>query len=261
MMLDTQTNRFGAVTSSKIRLLVNSTTGNTPTIKEFRVYNEGEIIATPTPTPTAVPVKKTKHTDEFISSALHLHKAWSWVREDNTKWSLKANKGNMRITCQPGELYMTTNTAKNLLLRTPSAEDWSIKTKVTFNPTLANQQAGLLVYQDDNNYVKLIRCYNGANRVHFAKETGGTYAMVNEVAQAATTVYLKITKSGTNYTGYYNTDGSENWTQLGTASTTLSNIKYGLANFAGPTVDADFDWFDDGSRAKPTPKPSPTPGI
>ena len=241
-MGDTETDRFGAITSSKIRLLVNSTTGGTPTIKEFRVYNEGG--GSPT------------HTEEFNSGSLN--PAWTWVREDNTKWSLTANPGNMRITCQTGELAQTDNTAKNPLLRIPSAGDWSIRTKVTFNPSVGNQQAGLLVYQDDHNYLKLVRCYNGANRVHYAKETGGTYTMVNETAQAATTVYLKIAKSGTTYTGYYNTDGSENWIQVGSTSVSLNNVKCGLACFAGPATDADFDWYDDGT-AGATPTPTPTP--
>ena len=120
--------------------------------------------------PGITDVPKT-HTDEFNSSTLN--SAWSWVREDSPNWSLTAQSGYLRIVCQNGELYQTTNTAENLLLRNAPAADWSIKTKLTFNPGSNNQQAGLLVYQDDNNYLKLVRCYNGANRVHFAKETGG----------------------------------------------------------------------------------------
>ena len=36
------------------------------------------------------------------------------------------------------------------------------------------QQAGLLVYGDDDNYAKLDLLYNGSRRVEFIRETAGT---------------------------------------------------------------------------------------
>ncbi|MCD9021456.1 DUF1349 domain-containing protein [Cohnella silvisoli] len=195
-------------------------------------------------------IRKSQKTEEFEGQALNT-RMWSWIREDNAKWSLTSSAGSMRIGVQPGELYQTTNTAKNLLLKRPSTADWTIKTKVSFNPTTGNQQAGLIVYQDDNNYLKLVRAYTASNRILLQQEAGGVFTdtyYLNGVT--ATTVYLMLVKSGMSYTAYYNTDGGESWTLLYQTTANLDSgiTKFGLMSYGGPTgPNADFDWFDDGT--------------
>ena len=196
--------------------------------------------ATPTPTPTAVP-----GSDNFNSSTLGSQ--WSWVREDNTHWSLTAAPGYMRITTQGGDIYGTGNTAKNILTQNAPSGDWSIVTKLTFpaKPSVNYQQSGLIVYQNDDNYVKLIRIYSGGNKFEYCKEIAAA-ASYEQVADnlTETTVYLKITKSGNNYSGYYSVDGT-NYTQVGTTQTvSLSSIKVGLVSFGGTEINADFDYFN-----------------
>jgi arabinoxylan arabinofuranohydrolase len=200
--------------------------------------------ATPTPTATPTATPSAGHTDEFNSSTLN--SAWSWVREDNTKWSLTARSGFMRIICQSGDLHQTGNNAKNVLLRNAPAGDWTMTARLEFNPTATYQQAGLLAYQDDDNFVKVVRIYRGENDIQALKEISAVPTETNAV-QTATTMYLKMVKSGTTYTMYYNLDGGSTWTQvqqftgvnLGTA------IKVGLLCYGSATaVNGDFDWFD-----------------
>jgi hypothetical protein len=167
-------------------------------------------IVTPTPTPTAAPTATpVTGSDDFNSSTLGSQ--WSWVREDNTHWSLTAASGYMRITTQAGDIFGTGNTAKNILLQNAPVGDWSIVTKLTFpaKPSQNYQQSGLIVYQNDDNYVKLIRIY-----------------------------------SGNNYSGYYSVDGVS-YTQVGSTQTvSLSPIKVGLVSFGGVEINADFDYFN-----------------
>ena len=180
-------------------------------------------------------------TDDFNITTLN--GAWSWVRQDSNNWSLSARSGYMRIICQSGALAGATNDAKNILLRTPSRSDWSIVTKLDFNPSSNFQQAGLLIYQDDDNFVRLIRVYGDSNKIQLAKEISGTMTVSEISNSTSTNLYLKITKSGTTYTGYYSTNGSV-WTQLQSMSgISLSNIKVGLMSCGGSTSNADFDWF------------------
>lgn len=229
MMNDVQVDTFPAKTSQKIRLLVNNTTGNTPTIKEFKVFNTGA---------------PSGHTDEFDSSTLD--PAWSWVRQDGSNWSLTESPGNMRIKCQTGDLFQTDNTAKNLLLRSAPAGDWTVTGKLTFNPGSNYQQAGIMAYKDDDNYIKFTRAYSDGNRLSAAKETGGVY-MQSLPSEASTVLYLKVVKSANTYTLSYNTDGSTNWTQVAqyTNVDLGTVIKVGVCSFGGSTgVNADFDWFD-----------------
>ncbi len=186
------------------------------------------------------------HTDEFTDSTLN--SSWSWVREDNTKWSLTAKDGYMRITSTETELFGNYNNTTNVLLRDAPSGDWSMCTKLEMNPSVGNQQAGLIVYKDDDNYIKNVRVYaseyNGDN-LNYAKEIGGAYGDDGFTACSGTTVYLKITKSGTTYTLYYNLDGSTNWTQIKqyTGVDFGTSFKIGLLCQNIP-VNADFDWFD-----------------
>ena len=129
---------------------------------------------TPTSTPTPTPISGS---DSFNSGTLGSQ--WSWIREDNTKWSLTANPGYMRIITQSGDLMPTTNNMKNILLQTPSTSDFTVITKLTISAIrLIFNQAGLVVYSNDDNYVMLQRFYGSsyspANEFMFKKEIGGT---------------------------------------------------------------------------------------
>jgi alpha-glucosidase len=192
---------------------------------------------TPTPTPTAGPGN-----DEFNNSTLD--PGWSWVREDNTKWSLTANPGYMRITIQSGDIYSTnTNNMKNILLKTPQASDFTLTTKLTLDPAANYQQAGLLVYTDDDNYINVQRKYSSGKKFSIIKEVAGVPTEISVTDTAGATIYLKLVKSGTTYNGYYSTDGT-NWISISSfTGVSLTSPKIGL--FAGSSAtgrDADFDW-------------------
>ena len=85
-----------------------------------------------------------------------LGEGWSWVREQPQTWSLR--NGTLVARTLPGTLWGSTNTAKNLLLRQiPSQSDWAAEVRVSLHPTLDGEQAGLLLYSDDDNYIKLVK--------------------------------------------------------------------------------------------------------
>jgi hypothetical protein len=216
--------RFPEVSARKVRLLIDHTTGNTPTIKEFGVFSE-------------------TYTDDFSTATLA--SSWSWVRQDSTKWSLSQNPGKLRIVTQPGDLFGSQNNAKNLLLRDAPAGDWTATAKLTFAPVADYQQAGLIVYGDDDNYAKLMRAHSGSQVVVGDKEVGGVYTQ-NLAGEAAGIVYLRVTKAGSNYFLSYNLDGSPDWTPVATYTglNLGSSLKIGLASFGGTQAIADFDWFD-----------------
>ena len=159
----------------------------------------------------------------------------------------------MRIITQTGDIYQTYTDLKNILLQNITG-DWTITTKVTFSakPSQIYQQAGLIVYQDDNNYVKLARIFLGSpnnNVFQFGKEVSGTYTdQFATDSISSTTVYLKITKSGTNYSAYFSADGAT-YTQVGTAqSVSLSPIKVGMFATNGTqtatALNVDYDYFN-----------------
>jgi beta-xylosidase len=185
-------------------------------------------------------------TDQFNLGTLDTG-LWSWVREDSTNWSLTANPSQMRITTQYGDLWFGNNSTKNILLQLPASTDYAITTKLTFSPSANYQMAGLIVYADDDNYFEVARSYASGNYFRVLKETGGMGTYQNVPDTLGGTVYLKMVKSGTSYSGYYSSDGIS-WTQIGTTYTgiTLTNPRVGLfAQHSGTaaSINADFDYF------------------
>lgn len=119
-----------------------------------------------------------------------------------------------------------------------------------------NQQGGLLVYQGDDNYIKLgWECNGSSTRLQQIHESNGsiantTYVAANNIIASsganANTVWLRIVKSGTTYRTYYSPDGNT-FTLLGTRTASFSNIRVGLYsnNGSGTTTDLNvaFDYF------------------
>jgi regulation of enolase protein 1 (concanavalin A-like superfamily) len=246
------TTQFTSFTSIKVGLIANlGGTGTTEINADFDDFN---ILKSITPPPALLQ----PGSDNFSGSALGSQ--WSWVREDNTHWSLASAPGSMRIRAQTGDIQTTTNNQKNILLQNAPLGDFTITTKVTFpaKPSSNNQQAGLVVYQDDDNYVKLVRGYFNGNAFEFDKEVSGVFTASSTADTiAGTTIYLKMTKVGNEYTGYYSTDGTT-YTQVGTAQTAKlsSSIKVGLISNLGSgttEIDADFDYFNIFSSVAPLP--------
>ncbi len=91
----------------------------------------------------------TAYSDEFNGT---LGSQWSWIREDPAKHAI-AN-GQLELIVN-GDLYRDSNNATNLLLEQPPAGDYVVETKITFDPNQNYQQAGLLVYSDDDHYIKV----------------------------------------------------------------------------------------------------------
>ena len=117
--------------------------------------------------------------------------------------------GTLNIPLTNSDLYQTTNTTPNIVLQDLPAGAFEVTTKVTLNATKGYQQAGLIVYGDDNNYLKLV--YSGrstaaagskaANVIQFAKEVNATASETNSAnlgADFPDTVWLRMTSTDGN---------------------------------------------------------------
>jgi beta-xylosidase len=187
-------------------------------------------------------------TDSFSSDTLDGR--WSWIREDVTSWSLTAQPGFLRLITQE-----TFSTVDNLLVQNAPSGDYEILTRVLFEPTEDFQIAGLLMYQDDNNWLVLGRAFCNpiqaicvGNGIYFDYLEDGVFS--NNNFSMTTTVldeaYLKVVRHENVYTGYVSTDGT-NWTFVGEQTITISPTKIGIKasnQTQGATeIPADFDFF------------------
>lgn len=171
---------------------------------------------------------------------------WSWVREDPTNWSVTDLPGTLRIILQPEGVNTGEN---NLFLRNGPAGKFEIATLVTFTPTTNFQLAGLLVYQDDSNYVQFGRAFaNHAVRNGIYLDNIRSGEWVEPYYATATTsqsqAYPRLRGEGTMYCGYYSEDGG-NWTLIGQPSNALNPGLVGLiaAQAYQAETAADFDYF------------------
>jgi arabinan endo-1,5-alpha-L-arabinosidase len=117
-------------------------------------------------------------------------------------------------------------------------------------------QAGLVIYGDDNNYIKLVHvAINGTRQTEYAKEipTGQRYGNTF-IGPPADWTYLRIIRRTNpsngeeNYTAYTTTqtdvnDRPVNWIRGGTWTHRLgANAKIGLVAMSGSGYTAQFDY-------------------
>jgi len=210
---------------------------------------------TPTPEPTAAP-EPTATTitgpvvvfqDDFEGS---LAAGWSWLREDPTHWNLSDSPGSLRITLQDG--FIVLRSAKNVLLRNAPSGNFEIATFVGCTPTSNFQSAGVVVYQDESNYLQFGRSFCDragtcvGNGVYFdnvvaGEGTGSSYGTTTASQSQA---YLRLRREGSTYTAYYSEDGA-NWTQIGQHTSSLAPSSVGLiaAQAVQAETTADFEYF------------------
>ena len=223
----------------------------------------------PQPAPAAQPDDKTKYkaktpkpdrlgklipalSDEFNGN---LGTQWSWVREPAAgTYSVTAD--TFRFDTQAADLFVDSNNASVLIESTPQG-DYVVETRVQINLPPEGccfnyVQAGLVIYGDDNNFVKLVEVSIWETRqTEFAKEL---FPVPDGYPRYGNTVvgppgewtYLRIVKRNTNegelYTAYTSLDGV-NWVRGGTWTHELgSDASIGLVSMGGSGFTANFDY-------------------
>ncbi len=193
--------------------------------------------------------------DEFQGPTLGSQ--WEWYNEDRDKWSLTASPGSLRIIGTNCDPWKTCTNTRNLLLQKMPLGNFVMVTKLKITPTMNYQQGGLLVFKDLDNYLKLGVLWNtttqGGLCSEFILEKHGRPVGEPDwpwikIASSNPT-FLKITKSGTVFTGYYSPNGVR-WTRVGSwDAPTLSATRIGLFAYAAtcrdstPDIPVDFDYF------------------
>src|SRR4051794_696868 len=187
--------------------------------------------------------------DPFDGPALDSR--WSWIREDPSHWSLTARPGFLRITTQQGGLFPGAYAAKNVLVQQIPAGSFEMETRVEFGPTVDYQFAGLLVYQDDTNYLDLVHSYCHpsqscvGDQISFDQATDGHGVGSNFATPAPQqSMYLKMARHENTFDGYISTDG-QTWTLIGSHTITFTPSRIGITVADGgtgaPQIPADFD--------------------
>lgn len=160
----------------------------------------------------------------------------------------ESHPGVIRIPVGQGDLWEGANDTRNSLFRDLPSEWTSIRLKVSaFSPFQNYQQASLVLYQDDDNYLQISRIFQDGNLVSFSQEDNGVAATISSFAVNATTdLYFRLdwfSQLGT-VVAYYSLDGTE-WIYAGNSvQIPLSPQKLGIVTGASPSgaLNADIEW-------------------
>ncbi len=197
---------------------------------------------------------------------------WKWKRHEPDSISLDSDTGVITITAESGDLEGESNNAKNLLYQSANS-DWTIDAKIIFSrsPAKLGEQAGLVAFADDDNFVKLVATYSSGGflgltqipRLELITEIDGSASTIaripaSELTGDSDTFILRLEKEGSWYTASYSSDGID-FTELGMADVVLSYVNAGLLAVKGespppgifsipntgvdPVFRASFDYF------------------
>lgn len=206
------------------------------------------------------PVSSQSEIDSFDKEQLDA--SWTIVNENRGSWSLTENAGQLTIHSTKGDLFEKQNSLENIFLKDPGADDFEITAKIDADISRNFQQAGLLVYQDMDNYVKFAHAWDTegstGKSLETAFERNAVYKKATNMAKhpGDNSVYLKIRKEGNVYTTFY-WDGAE-WVQAADPITvSLTNPKVGLYTFSATdstSVTSLYSYFEI-NRTKEEPEP------
>lgn len=194
------------------------------------------------------PIPADADVDHFDSETLD--GAWTIVNPDHSRWNLTDKPSHLRIKTLPGDTHEGSNNIKNVFLRDVRAEDFEITAKITAPVRENHQQAGLIIWQDIDNYVRFGHVWDTAASTGYsletAKEENSEYTKATNMARhpGSDTMYMKIKKVGNEYTTYFwNGMAWEKAADSITAS--LDDIKVGLyaTSTGASNINADFDYF------------------
>lgn len=96
------------------------------------------------------------YSDEFDTTTVPGTTAgspWSWVRGPAA--GVTAGSGSLTWPTQTAELYLGDNSASVLQRPAPSG-DFTVETRMVFAPGQSSQQAGLVLYENDDRWFKLV---------------------------------------------------------------------------------------------------------
>jgi beta-xylosidase len=192
--------------------------------------------------------------DEFSGTEIEKCR-WSQIVREQAAGYRVAN-GVLEVDTGPDEVD---GTAPNLIGQPVPAGNWQAETKVELTTTTQGQQAGLLLFKEPANWIKVVLVRTGATtaQIEFVRVKNGAYQLDApfkvDVPTTLTSFYLRMRANGTNGTAQYSTNGTT-WTDVGQARD-ISDLGAGylgpmaLRGGAATPVTAKFDYV----RVAPSP--------
>jgi regulation of enolase protein 1 (concanavalin A-like superfamily) len=148
---------------------------------------------------------------------------WQWIDPDErnkpTPHDIKTSV--LRIQVPTGKDLCGDNRSAPRYVKAIKG-DFQIETRVRFLPKENYQGAGLLIFKDDNNYMRFERAYGGlgggAEGLRIDVRNGPEFTPLvtpADIQTDAPEVELKIVRSGRTFTAYWREDENAEWREAG----------------------------------------------
>ena len=211
----------------------------------------------------------TGRSDDFVGTELD-HNRWSSIIRENQDYSV--SDGQLHIPLTATDIHGTANSGTpNIVTQALPAGRFEVTSKVTLAARQQYQQAGLIIYGDDDNYMKMVMqgrstTDNASTRVfQFLSEYGASPTETNTAALGADfpdTFWVRLSSAdGVAVSASYSADGLTFTPMTGTRTLTgITNPKVGLFGAANRPaalpMTAHFDTFTitpDDTAVRPAP--------
>lgn len=175
---------------------------------------------------------------------------WTFIDPDgkDAPSAISYSSGTVKLSIPSGkDLYGENRTAPRLLKAIEG--DFQIEVRVAFDPKAIYQGAGILVFHDDKNYLRLERGFGGVgggdNGIRLDARTAEDYTTLTTPAEIPTeskSVDLKIVRSEKLFLAFWRLDENSEWKEVGEFESNYpASIRVGIigCNTAAP-ISAEF---------------------
>ncbi|MFB4281360.1 alpha-L-arabinofuranosidase C-terminal domain-containing protein [Nonomuraea sp. MTCD27] len=201
------------------------------------------LVVAPPVAAAADPIPEGAVVDQFDGTTLG--EDWTVLSPDSSRWSLSG--GALHLDTLTGDTHQGTNNARNLFLVDVPDGDFEVVTKLSAPVTLDYQSAGLLAWQDWDNYVRAGLAhvgFAGGPVIETATEVGAAFTSAFAARPGSTAEIVKLARTGDEFVSSY-WDGTA-WVQASrmTAALKVGQVGlFGLSAQNGTSVRADFDYI------------------
>jgi regulation of enolase protein 1 (concanavalin A-like superfamily) len=200
-------------------------------------------------TPPASTGGKPVFSDEFSQAQ---DSRWVWTDpSDDAALSLTARSGFLRLTVPDGNDLAGFNNYDAPRLLIPRKGNFTIETLVEFDPQEDYQGAGILVWQNEHDFLRLEFGFGGLGggekSLSFLEQRDGELGLVDklELPDGLKRIELRLKREGDQFSAWCRQAGGD-WQEAGSTQLDLaSTVEVGITQVvASPSeISADFDYF------------------
>lgn len=174
----------------------------------------------------------------------NLQPAWKWVRPEASEWRIR--DGQLQVRSQFGRIWGGNDARNVLLIPPPKADNIEARVSVFHAPKEKWEQAGLLWYVDDDNFVKFISEHiDGQMYAVICREQAGRGQVIGKVEAPGANMQLRLIVQGNQVTGKWRVKDSDPWSDSGRCQFDVPGERYfGLFTQNGPQDEVRWVAFD-----------------